>query len=51
HWDNFYVTYEDEAAQVQAWREKGDPFMQEAATASPKSKLIRPKHLQPIVFD
>lgn len=51
HWDNFYVTYDDEAAQLQAWEEKGRPFMQEAAAASRKSKLIRPRHLQPIIID
>ena len=50
HWDNFYVPYEDEAAQVQARKEKADPFMKEALVASPRSEVIIPVHLKPIVI-
>lgn len=50
HWDNFYVPYEDVAAHLKARKEKLEPFMAEAAAASPRSRVIAPEHLKPIVI-
>jgi len=50
HWDNFFVPYEDEASQDLARNEKVEPFVQEASAASPKSRIIVPRHLVPIVL-
>ncbi|MBL8264855.1 MBL fold metallo-hydrolase [Steroidobacter sp.] len=48
HWDDFFVPYQNEAAQARAREEKAYPFVREVAGASPKSKVIVPVHLEPI---
>lgn len=48
HWDDFYVPYEDEAAQVLARKEKAEPFIAEVAAAAPKSRAVIPVHLKTI---
>jgi len=50
HWDNFYVPYEDEAAQVQARKDKAEPFVKEVAAVTPRSDVIIPVHLKPITI-
>ena len=50
HWDNFYVPYENDAAQVQARKEKAEPFMKEASAVAPRSDVIIPVLLQPIII-
>lgn len=50
HWDDFYVPYENKAAQVLARKEKADPFVAEVAAASPKSRAIVPVHLETITI-
>ncbi len=50
HWDDYYVPYEDEAAQVQARKEKAEPFMKEASAVAPRSEVIIPVHLKPIII-
>lgn len=51
HWDNFFVPYEDTAAQAAARREKAEPFAEEARAASPGSRIIVPTHLETILID
>ena len=46
HSGRLYVPYENEAAQVQARKEKAEPFMKEAAAVMPRSEVIMPVHLQ-----
>lgn len=48
HWDDFTVPYENQAALAQARKEKADPFIVEAAAASPQSRAIVPVHLKTI---
>ena len=50
HWDNFYVPYEDEAAQVQARKDKAEPFMREVSAVTPRSDVIIPVHLKSITI-
>ncbi len=50
HWDDFFVPYDDQAAQVKARAEKADVFVEEARAASPGSRIIVPTHLVPIVI-
>jgi L-ascorbate metabolism protein UlaG (beta-lactamase superfamily) len=50
HWDNFYVPYEDEAAQMQAKKEKVEPFMREVSAVTSRSEVIVPVHLKPITI-
>jgi len=50
HWDNFYVPYEDEAAQIQAKKEKVEPFMKEVSAVTSRSEVIIPVHLKPITI-
>jgi L-ascorbate metabolism protein UlaG (beta-lactamase superfamily) len=50
HWDDFYVPYENTAAQVLARKEKADPFVAEVAAASPRSRAIIPVHLETITI-
>lgn len=48
HWDNFSVAYDNEAALAKARIDKADPFVVEVRAASPQSRVIVPKHLEPI---
>lgn len=48
HWDDFYVPYENQTAQVLARKEKAEPFIAEVAAASPKSATVIPVHLKTI---
>lgn len=48
HWDDFYVPYENHAAQALARKEKADPFIAEVAAVAPRSRTIIPVHLKTI---
>jgi L-ascorbate metabolism protein UlaG (beta-lactamase superfamily) len=50
HWDDFNVPYENQVAQILARKEKAEPFIAEAAAASPRSRTMIPVHLETITI-
>lgn len=49
HWDDFRVTYE--TSQEKALESKALPFVDDVNKVSPKTSVIIPKHLKPIIIN
>lgn len=49
HWDDFRVTYE--ASQEKALESKALPFVDDVNKVSPKTSVIIPRHLEPIIIN